>query len=214
VKVSELASQAGIPLSAVKFYQREGLLPEGVRSAPNQVAYDDTHVKRVRLIRALIETGGLSIAATKDVLRAVDADGMTMADTFGVAQQAMSTPRTTPSVPSSESRDVVMRLAQSQGWMFLPDNPGIDAAARALDGLRAIDFTLTDEYLSAYATAASTAATADLHALSLLSDPDELTELMVVGTILGDPFFAGLRRIAHENSTHHLFPTTPKRDAS
>ena len=214
MKVSELASQAGIPLSAVKFYQREGLLPEGVRSAPNQVAYDDTHVKRVRLIRALIETGGLSIAATKDVLRAVDADGMTMADTFGVAQQAMSTPRTTPSVPSSESRDVVMRLAQSQGWMFLPDNPGIDAAARALDGLRAIDFTLTDEYLSAYATAASTAATADLHALSLLSDPDELTELMVVGTILGDPFFAGLRRIAHENSTHHLFPTTPKRDAS
>jgi DNA-binding transcriptional MerR regulator len=214
VKVSELATRAGIRLSAVKFYQREGLLPDGVKTAPNQVAYDETHVKRVRLIRALLETGGLSIAATKEVITAVDAEGMSMADTFGVAQQAMSTPRTTPSVPSAESRDVVMRLAQSQGWMFLPDNPGIDAAARALDGLRAIDFTLTDDYLSAYATAASTAATADLHALAALTDPDELTELMVVGTILGDPFFAGLRRIAHENSTHHLFPTTSKRDAS
>ena len=214
MKVSELATRAGLRLSAVKFYQREGLLPDGVKTAPNQVAYDETHVKRVRLIRALLETGGLSIAATKEVITAVDAEGMSMADTFGVAQQAMSTPRTTPSVPSAESRDVVTQLAHTQGWMFLPDNPGIDAAARALDGLRAIDFTLTDDYLSAYATAASTAATADLHALSLLTDPDELTELMVVGTILGDPFFAGLRRIAHENSTHHLFPTTPKRDAS
>jgi len=214
VKVSELATRAGIRLSAVKFYQREGLLPEGTKSAPNQVAYSEAHVKRVRLIRALLETGGLSIAATKEVITAVDAEGMSMADTFGVAQHAMSTPRTSPSAPSAESRDLVIRLAQSQGWSFLPDNPGIDAAARALDGLRAIDFTLTDDYLSAYATAAATAATADLHALAALTDPDELTELMVVGTILGDPFFAGLRRIAHENSTHHLFPTTPKRDAS
>jgi DNA-binding transcriptional MerR regulator len=214
VKVSELAKRADIRLSAVKFYQREGLLPEGVRSAPNQVEYGETHVKRVRLIRALLETGGLSIAATKEVLRAVDTAGISMADTFSVAQQAMSTPRTAASVPSSESRDRVIQLAQSQGWNFFLENPGIDAAARALDGLRAINFTLTDDYLTAYASAASTAAAADLQALTALSDPDELTELMVVGSILGDPLFAGLRRIAHENSTHHLFPTKPKRDQS
>jgi len=214
VKISELARRANIRLSAVKFYQREGLLPEGVRSAPNQVEYGEAHVKRVRLIRALLETGGLSIAATKEVLGAVDTQGVSMADTFGVAQRAMSTPRTAASVPSAESRDRVIQLAQSQGWNFLPENPGIDAAARALDGLRAIDFTLTDAYLSAYASAASTAATADLHALTALSDPDELTELMVVGTVLGDPLFAGLRRLAHENSTHHLFPIPPKRDES
>ena len=214
MKVSELARRANIRLSAVKFYQREGLLPEGVRSAPNQVEYGEAHVKRVRLIRALLETGGLSIAATKEVLGAVDTQGVSMANTFGLAQRAMSTPRTAASVPSAESRDRVTRLAQSQGWNFLAENPGIDAAARALDGLRAIDFTLTDAYLTAYASAASMAAAADLHALTALSDPDELTELMVVGSILGDPLFAGLRRLAHENSTHHLFPTQSKRDES
>ncbi|BCJ69537.1 hypothetical protein Prubr_65580 [Polymorphospora rubra] len=58
----------------MKYYQREGLLPEGVRSAPNQVDYGDAHVHRVRLIRALLETGGLSVAATKEVIAALDAE--------------------------------------------------------------------------------------------------------------------------------------------
>jgi DNA-binding transcriptional MerR regulator len=214
VKVSALVTRANVPLSAIKFYQREGLLPDGVRTSPNQVDYGEEHVKRVRLIRALLETGGLSIAATKEVLRAVDTEGVSMADTFELAQRAMSTPRTPASTPSTISRDHVIDVAQSQDWSFSLDNPGIDAAARALDGLRAIDLDLTDAYLGAYAAAASTAAAADLYALSSLSDPDEMAELMVVGSILGDPLFAGLRRIAHEDATHHLFPTPPSRSNS
>jgi DNA-binding transcriptional MerR regulator len=214
VKVSALVTRANVPLSAIKFYQREGLMPDGVRTSPNQVDYGEEHVKRVRLIRALLETGGLSIAATKEVLRAVDTEGVSMADTFELAQRAMSTPRTPASTPSTISRDHVMGVAQSQNWSFSLDNPGIDAAARALDGLRAIDLDLTDAYLGAYAAAASTAAAADLHALASLSDPDEMAELMVVGSILGDPLFAGLRRIAHEDATHHLFPRPPSRSNS
>lgn len=182
-----------------------------MRTSPNQVEYGEEHVKRVRLIRALLETGGLSIAATKEVLQSVDSDGVSMADTFELAQRAMSTPRTPASTPSSLSRDHVIRLATAQGWRFSPDNPGIDAAARALDGLRAIDLDLTDAYLGAYATAASTAAQADLGALTSLSDPDELAEVMVVGSILGDPLFAGLRRVAQEDATHYLFPTPSSR---
>ena len=64
MRISQLAERAGLPVATVKYYQREGLLPEGVRSAPNQVQYGDAHVRRVRLIRALLETGGLSVAAT------------------------------------------------------------------------------------------------------------------------------------------------------
>ncbi|TFC92929.1 MULTISPECIES: MerR family transcriptional regulator [Cryobacterium] len=214
MRISELSQRAMVPLSAVKYYQREGLLPEGVRSAPNQVEYEGLHVKRVRLIRALLETGGLSIAATKDVIRALDVEGAPLAETFSVAAHAMSTPRITESVPSAESRERVMRLAHSQDWKFTDDNPGIDSAARALDGLSAIDFNAPDEYLVAYAAAAAAAAAADLHALTALSDPDQIAELMVVGTVLGDPLFAGLRRLAHEDGTHYLFPTNPNRDQS
>ncbi|WP_216907505.1 MerR family transcriptional regulator [Nocardia noduli] len=207
-----MARQAGVPLSAVKYYQRERLVPEGDRSAPNQAEYSEAHVQRVRLIRALLETGGLSIAATKAVIETLDAGGTSLAETFAVAQHAMSTPRTSESTPSAESRDRVTQIAHSQGWAISADNPGINAAARALDGLRAIGFDAPDAYLTAYATAASAAAVADLRALTTRQTPDRIAELMVVGSVLGDPLFAGLRRLAQQGATHDLFPADTKRD--
>ena len=190
MRVSELSKQTGVPLSAVKYYQREGLLPEGTRSAPNQVAYGEAHVQRVRLIRALLETGGLSVAAAKDVIRALDTQEAPLAETFRAAQHAMAIPRTAESAPSTGSRERVWAMARSRGWNVTDDNPGIDAAARALDGLCAIEFDAPDAYVEAYAAAAATAAAAtaaaaDLRALSTLADPDRVAELMVVGPEIG-----------------------------
>jgi DNA-binding transcriptional MerR regulator len=206
-----LAKQADVPLSAVKYYQREGLLPAGVRTAPNQVAYGDRHVQRVRLIRALLETGGLSVAATKDVITALDAEAAPLSEAFQVAQHAMGARRAQESMPSELARARIESVAAAQGWCVTADNPGIEAAARALDGLRAIGFDAPDAYLAAYAVAAATAAAADLHALSGLSDRDAVAELMVVGTVLGDPLFAGLRRLAQEDATRDLFPVPDPR---
>ncbi|CAO1653660.1 hypothetical protein NYA9BBAC_02500 [Salinibacterium sp. NYA9b] len=111
-----------------------------------------------------------------------------------------------------------MRLARSQGWKFTDDSPGIDRSVRALDGLDAIDLDAPSEYLGAYASAAATAAAADRHALTMLSDPDpdpdQIAEFMVVGTALGDPLFAGPRRIAQEDATHKFFHTNQNRDKS
>jgi DNA-binding transcriptional MerR regulator len=198
----------------VKYYQREGLLPEGVRTAPNQVDYGETHVQRIRLIRGLLETGGLTIAATKDVIRALDSEEAPLAETFRTAQHAMTISRNPEIPPTAESRERVQRLAQSRDWAVTDDNPGIDAAARALDSFRAVDFDAPDAFLHAYASAAATVAAADLQVLTTLSDPDLIAELMVVGTVLGDPLFAGLRRLAQQNATHEFFPIDPKRDHS
>ena len=211
MKVSELAQRAGVPLSAVKYYQREGLLPAGTRTAPNQVAYGEEHVQRVRLVRALLETGGLSIAATKDVITALDADAAPLARTFQVAQHAMSARRSRESAPSEAARARIEAVAAARGWCVTSDNPGFEAAAHALDGLRAIGFDPPEEYLDAYAAAAGTAAAADLHALSGRSDRDAVAELMVVGTVLGDPLLAGLRRLAQQDATRDAFPAPAAR---
>jgi hypothetical protein len=177
------------------------------------VEYGELHLKRVRLVRALLETGGLSIAAAKAVIRVLDADEATLADTISVTAQAMGTPRSSRSVPSAMARERVLSLARSQGWTFVEDNPGIDDAARALDGLNAIDFTAPDEYLVSYANAATAAASADIEALASLTGRDEVAKLMVVGTVLGVPLFSGLRRIAHEDAAqHHLGADTTLRD--
>jgi DNA-binding transcriptional MerR regulator len=190
----------------MKYYQREGLIPEGERTHPNQVEYGDAHVLRVRLVRALLETGGLSVSAVKEVIRVLDAEDAPLAETFAVAQQAISASRAAGATPSDESRERVRRLARERRWVTTDDNPGIDAAARALDGLHAIGFDPPASYLDAYAAAAAGAAGADLQALTTLSDADQVAELMVVGTVLGDPLFAGLRRLAQQDATYELFP--------
>lgn len=191
----------------MKYYQREGLLPPGEKTAPNQVAYGDHHVQRVRLIRALLETGGLSIASAKSVIAALDTDGTPMAETFRVAQHALGAARAPESHVPPERREQVLELARSRGWRVSDDNPGVGLTARALDALRAIGFDAEDGFLDAYAEAAATAAAADLRALASRSARDSAAELMVVGTVMGDPLFAGLRRLAQEDATHDLFPT-------
>lgn len=211
MRISELVERSGVPLSAVKYYQREGLLPEGVKTAPNQVVYSDAHVRRVRLIRALLETGGLSVAATKDVVAAVDAEDEPLAETFRVAQHAMSAPRAAESAPSDTARGLVAAITASRGWRVTTDNPGVDTAARALDGLLVIGFDALEAYLAAYADAAALVAAADLRALAGLQERDAVAERMVVGTVLGDPLLAGLRRLAQQDAAQDLFPTPEPR---
>jgi DNA-binding transcriptional MerR regulator len=206
VRISELARDAATPLTAVKYYQREGLLPAGEKTAPNQTTYDRRHVERVRLVRALLETGGLSIAVTKQVLAVLDTDDAPLAEVFEVAQYAITDSRSPETAASREARDRIADRVTAAGWCATTDNPGHETAARALDGLATIGFDAPDDYLDAYLTAAATAARADVAALQGRDGRESIAELMVIGTVLGDPLFAGLRRIAQEDATHELFP--------
>jgi hypothetical protein len=65
MRMAQLSSVAGIPIGTIKFYQREGLLPPGERTSPNQADYDERHVRRLRLIRGLIDVGRLSIVEAR-----------------------------------------------------------------------------------------------------------------------------------------------------
>ena len=65
MKISELSSRTGVSIPSLKFYLREGLLPQGQLSAPNQADYSESHVRRAALIRALRDVAGLSIAKIK-----------------------------------------------------------------------------------------------------------------------------------------------------
>lgn len=59
MKVSELSTRSGVPISSIKYYLREGLLQSGVRTATNQADYGEPHVRRLRLIRSMTEIGEL-----------------------------------------------------------------------------------------------------------------------------------------------------------
>src|SRR2546422_2141244 len=92
MKIAELSRRSGVSGPTIKYYVREGLLRAGELTSPNQAHYDDTHLRRLRLIRALVDVGGLSIAATREVLAAIDEPRESIHETLGKAQSA-TTPR-------------------------------------------------------------------------------------------------------------------------
>lgn len=212
MKISEAARQGGVSVSTFKYYLREGLVPEGIRLRENQTAYEDSHVQRVRLVRALLETGGLSIGAAKAVVATLDSRPDSLAHTFEAAQHALGAISPASAPPSGEARSAVEEIVRAQNWRVTPGNPGVDMAARVLDGFGAIGFRPAPEFLHTYASAASSIARADVAALRTRDRPELVAELMVVGTVLGDALVAGFRRLAQESVTAELFPVPDPAD--
>jgi len=67
MRIGELARRSGVSIPTIKYYLREGLLPPGAATAPNQASYGEEHLHRLRLIRALLDVGGLTVAAAREV---------------------------------------------------------------------------------------------------------------------------------------------------
>jgi DNA-binding transcriptional MerR regulator len=70
MRIGELAQQSGVAVPTIKYYLRMGLLAAGAVTARNQALYDETHLRRLRLIRTLIDIGGLSVETIRSVLEA------------------------------------------------------------------------------------------------------------------------------------------------
>ncbi|MGB8946164.1 MAG: MerR family transcriptional regulator, partial [Streptomyces sp.] len=85
MRIGELSRRTGVPVPTIKYYVREGLLPPGELSSPNQAHYGETHERRLRLIRALLEVGGLKVSAIAEVLGAVDDPGRPLHKVLGAA---------------------------------------------------------------------------------------------------------------------------------
>jgi DNA-binding transcriptional MerR regulator len=92
MRISELSSKTGVPVATIKFYLRENLLHDGVRTAATQAQYDESHVARLRLIRALLGPGGLSIAAAHRVMQAIDGPPESLHELLGIAAGAVAGP--------------------------------------------------------------------------------------------------------------------------
>ncbi|MDP3209670.1 MAG: MerR family transcriptional regulator [Rhodoglobus sp.] len=214
MKMSKLCETSGVSVPSIKFYLREGLLPAGERTSATQAEYGDDHVDRLRLIRALIDIGGLSVATAGRVLEAIDSPDLPLSYVFGVAQYAVSDASLYADDLPAESAGVVeiASLIDQLGWVVSDDNPGRIGAARVLDTYAELGQTLMSALLPQYAAAAETIATADLAAVAHNTEVADMAETVVVGTVLGDALNASLRRMAQEHISHQLFPAS--RDTS
>ena len=115
MRISELARQSGLPVATIKFYLREGLLPPGAPISRTQAEYDDAHLERLRLIKALRDIADLSVATVGTVLAAVDDEEVPLLDLLGVTQTAVAVSK----VPASASQagvELAARLLDDLGW--------------------------------------------------------------------------------------------------
>ena len=207
MKMSQLCEASGVSVPSIKFYLREGLLPAGERTSATQAEYGPEHVERLRLIRALIDIGGLSVATAQRVLEAIDSPDLPLSYVFGVAQYAISDTSLYADVPEgSAGTTQVNDLIESTGWLVSDENPGRRGAARVLDTYADLGQSHIGEHLAAYAEAAELIARADLAAVAHHADVADMAETVVVGTVLGDALNASLRRMAQEHVSYQVFP--------
>ncbi|MBA0051768.1 MerR family transcriptional regulator [Streptomyces sp. AJS327] len=89
MRLAELSERSGVPTATIKFYLREGLLPPGERVNARQSRYEEDHLRRLRLVRALIQVGGMSVATAREVLTVVDDDSRSPHQRFGAAHSLL-----------------------------------------------------------------------------------------------------------------------------
>ena len=76
MKIGEIASEAGVSVDTVRFYERVGVLPAPARTASGYREYEPGTVERIRLTREL-QAIGFTLNDAVDALAAHDAGGAT-----------------------------------------------------------------------------------------------------------------------------------------
>lgn len=202
MRVKELSSRSGVSVPTIKYYLREGLLPPGELISRNQANYDDAHLRRLRLIRALIDIGGLTIAAVKEVLAAADAPDETVRTMLYTAQQSISGQ---PDLPRddvwAEAEQNVADLVERRGWQVRADSRAWQTVVAVLVSARQLEHGVWTRKLDIYADACERIATADLDYVAGIEEVDAMLEGTVVGTVLGDTLMTALRRLAHQSES-------------
>jgi DNA-binding transcriptional MerR regulator len=200
MQISELASRADLPVATVKFYLREGLLPPGELTGATRARYGEDHLERLRLVRALLGPGGLSIATARAVLAAVDARAPSVHGALGAAHRALPRPGTDPLPDTSPVRHHVARW----GWRVAADSPALQTLAGALEALAAAGFPASDDLLDRYARAAGELGERDVAEVPATSVA-EAVRFVVVNTVLLEPVLLALRRLAQEDASGRRF---------
>ncbi|MFD9129429.1 MerR family transcriptional regulator [Kitasatospora sp. NPDC059571] len=210
MRIGELSRRTGVPIPTIKYYLREGLLPCGERTSPNQAQYGEEHERRLKLVRAMVDVGKLSVAATRDVLNAVDEPGLGLHKVLGTAHRAV-----TPEVPEEDgpawaaAEQVVADLVRRQGWQVETCNPARRALAHLVVTLRDLGQDDLLDALDEYAAAAARLSVVELALISRREGLDAKVEGAVVGTVLGDALISSLRRLAQEDASSRAFEAAP-----
>ena len=198
MRISELAEASGLPVATIKYYLREGLLHPGEAVSATRADYGAGHVRRLAVIRALVDLVGIPIARVRAILAIVDQPDEDPYEAVGRAVSALppypaadAAERAAASYP--RARAAIERL----GWVWDPRFPAVAQLEAALAAVEAAGIPADAARIDAYGAAAHAVAEVDLAGAP--SGGTEFLEYAVVGTPLYEPVLLALRRLAHQD---------------
>ncbi|WP_042379414.1 MerR family transcriptional regulator [Streptacidiphilus melanogenes] len=200
MRISELSRRSGVPGATIKFYLREGLLPPGRATAATQAEYSEVHLRRLRLIRALIGVRGLTVNATREVLTAVSEHEGDLHQVLGLVLGARPVNREEEPQGGLGSSEV-NALVEQMGWQVSAHAPARRVIAETLESLRSLGADYSWRTLLPYAELARQTAVLDLDQLEDTDDSVEQAERALLLTVLLEPALLALRRMAQENES-------------
>jgi DNA-binding transcriptional MerR regulator len=200
MRISELSARSGVALPTIKYYLRENLLHQGEQIAATRAEYDDSHLRRLRLIRALLEVGKLPVASIKQIIAAVDDESLPMHEMLGTAHYALGpTVEPEPGADWEAARTQVDRLITDLGWAVHPQAPTRDELAQTLARMRQLGLPIN---LGPYVEAAQKLVSeVEMSTVPFDGPRDAAVEAMVLGSVLYGKAFDALRRMAQESES-------------
>ncbi len=204
MRISDLSRHSGVPIPTIKFYLREAVLPAGSRTGPNQATYGEAHLRRLRLIRVLVEVGGLSLAAVRRIIDALGDDRLPLHDVLGVAHRALERPIDGGQDGLEGTRREVDAWIDARGWHVTPDAPARDALATTLLALRGLGWQVGPRVFDRYAGHMDEIAANELAYVAGMESREAAVEATVVGTVVFERAMVALRRLAQEHHSRQL----------
>lgn len=192
MRVSELVAETGVPLATVKYYLREGLLMPGEATSATRAEYDDRHVHRLVLIKALSGLG-LPIPKIRVILAVIDAPSeSSVFESLGDAIGALP-----PYVSGDGDFPRAKKVLEQLGQVYYPQYVGVAQLESALQAAEEVGIPMTDDRLHAYGEHVMGLARADFAAMP--DAPADAIEYSVLGTAIYEPVIAAMRRLAHQD---------------
>ena len=167
MRLAELSARSGLTTATIKYYLRAGLLPRGTTQSSTWASYDEDHLRRLRLVRALTDVAGLSLEEVRGVVDAVADSSPTTRFAEPPSGPSRRTWHGIPQrPPSNESTDCSPAMAGRSTPVARTDE-----LASALDTLDELEFAATDEVLDAYADALESIAEIEVARVAAEAEP-------------------------------------------
>ncbi|MFF1683814.1 MULTISPECIES: MerR family transcriptional regulator [unclassified Streptomyces] len=194
-QLSDLSRRTGVPDRMLRFYLRMNLLP----ALDESEEYDESHVRRVALVRTLLDVGGLSPAAIRRIVGRIDTSPP-LHELLGEVQYALPARGSMSQDREWErARERTTALAEQRSWQVSPDNPAWQTLTQVLVTCEWLEQHDLPRLLETYAEALERVVDIEVQLLRRQPDPESAAASMVSGTVLGDVALSALRRLIHEH---------------